>query len=348
MTQRPAAFAIPGDIKTLTGGYIYERRLLEELRAAGRDVAHIPLGGSYPDPTPDHLAEAVAQLCAVGADRALILDGFISGATDTAGFADVRAPMVAIVHHPLALETGLTEARRAHLFRTESDNLALMAHVLVPSPHTASILAAQYDVAPDRITVVRPGTERPAEPQAPTDPPLILSVGIRHPRKGHDVLLQALARLRDLDWQAVIVGGDHDVAHSAVLDAQLVSLGLGDRARFAGRVSPEVLAAQYRAASIFALATRYEGYGLVFDEALSRGLPIVSCRTGAVADTVPPDAGLLVPPDDPDAFADALRRLLTDRGALRQISAASARAGRDLPDWSEMAVVAGAVLDRLP
>lgn len=109
--MRAAAFAIPGDITTLTGGYIYERRLPEGLRDQGRAVRHIQPGASYPDPTPDDMADAMARLGAVAQDRALILDGFISGASDPAGLAQVRAPMVAKVHHPLALADGLPIVR---------------------------------------------------------------------------------------------------------------------------------------------------------------------------------------------------------------------------------------------
>jgi len=346
--MRPAAFAIPGDITTITGGYIYERRLLLGLQAQGRDTQHIQLGGSYPDPTPTDLSHAIAQLCAVDPARALILDGFISGATETAGLAQVRAPMVAMVHHPLALENGLSAERQAQLFRTERDNLALMAHVLVPSPHTAATLSAQYGVAPHRITIARPGTDRPTVRTNRTDPPLILSVGIQHPRKGHDVLLAALAQMQHIDWQAVIVGGVHDAAYGVALREQVMDLGLQDRVRLAGRVSADELAALYASATVFALATRYEGYGIVFDEALANGLPIVSCHTGAVPDTVPPDAGVLVPPDMPDTFAGALGDLLGDAALRGRMTKAAVAAGARLPSWADTATISGAVLDRLP
>jgi glycosyltransferase involved in cell wall biosynthesis len=344
---RPAAFAIPGDIDTLTGGYIYERRLLEGLRAEGRDVRHIPLGASFPDPSPADMADAVARLAALEPDRPLILDGLVFGSLDPAGLAQVRAPVVAMIHHPLALESGLTADRRAHLHRTERANLGLVRHVLVPSPHTADILVADYGVPRDGITIARPGTDRPLGPPAPVDPPLILSVGIRHPRKGHDILLRALARITDLDWQAVIVGSAYDAAHTAELDALHDALGLGARVAFAGRVSPQRLDGYYRAASVFALATRYEGYGIVFDEALVHGLPIVSCATGAVPQTVPGDAGLLVPPEDPEAFAEALAGLLTDRPRREALATAAGRAGAALPGWEETARIASAVLDRV-
>jgi glycosyltransferase involved in cell wall biosynthesis len=339
-----AAFAIPGDITTLTGGYIYERRLLEGLRALGHDVLHLQLAPTFPDPGAAEMADAVEQLVALPPDRPLILDGLVYGSIDTAGLARVQAPIIAMIHHPLALESGLSEDRRAHLFTTERDNLALAAHVLVPSPHTAKILARDYAVPENRITVARPGTDRPTGTTNPVDPPLILSVGIQHPRKGHDVLLRALAQLKNLAWQTVIVGSAYDAQHAEDLGGLRDALGLTDRVRMAGKVSSDELTALYRQASIFALATRYEGYGIVFDEALSYGLPIVTCRTGAVPDTVPADAGLLVPPDDPDQLAGALRTLVVDTERRRDLARASQSAGLALPTWEDTARVASRVL----
>ena len=347
MNRRPAAFAIPGDINTLTGGYIYERRLLEELRALGHDVQHIELGPSFPDPTPRDMDHAIEMLAALDPKRPLILDGLVYGSIDTSGLATVPAPIVAMIHHPLALETGLTAARRAHLSRTERANLALATHVLVNSHHTAQILAADYDVSWDRITIAQPGTERRSRTHAPVNPPIILSVGIQHPRKGHDILLKALANLRDLDWRAVIVGSAYDADHAYKLAAMLDDLKLKNRVTLAGRIPQAELDALYHQASLFVLATRYEGYGIVFDEALAWGLPIVSCETGAVPDTVPVDAGLLVPPENPGALAKAIKRLLTDRPLAQKMQTAAQTAGRALPDWRDTAIIAGKVLDGL-
>jgi glycosyltransferase involved in cell wall biosynthesis len=252
-----------------------------------------------------------------------------------------------MIHHPLAHESGLTPARRAHLFATERDNIGLARHILVPSPHTAAILVSEYGARPGDITIVRPGTDRPRGPQDPASPPLILSVGIQHPRKGHDILLGALAQVTDLPWQAVIVGSAYDAAHAAALTALHRRLALETRATLAGRVSPDRLSDLYRAATLFALATRYEGYGIVFDEALAHGLPIVTCRTGAVPQTVPAEAGLLVPPEDASAFAAALRRLLTDDKTRARLAATSRAAGAGLPPWSSVAGTAAGVLRAL-
>lgn len=341
---RPLAFAIPGDIATLTGGYIYERRLLQGLRQAGHDVRHLELPPGFSDPSGAEMAAAVAALAGVAPDRPLILDGLVFGSIDTRGLAQVRAPVVAMIHHPLALETGLSADRRDHLFRTERDNLRLARHVLVPSPHTRRILIDRYGANPDAITILRPGVDRPVLSPAPATPPLILSVGILHPRKGHDILIAALSRLANLDWQAVIVGNPWDPAHAAALERQRAASPLAHRITLAGRVPADTLESLYSRASVFALATWYEGYGIVFDEALVRGLPIVSCNAGAVPDTVPQGAGLLVPPGDAAALADALRLLIGDRDRRRAMAGVALAAGEGLPGWQAMADQASRVL----
>ena len=346
-----ACFAIPGDIETVTGGYIYERRLLLALRASGRNVAHLRLPAGFPDPSATEMTAAIDALRAVPGHVPLILDGLVAGAIETAGLARVTAPVCAMIHHPLALEAGMPPARTKMLAAREAANLALAAHVVVPSPHTAAILRGQYGVPAEKISVAPPGFFRPvarAAPVLPPDaPPRILSVGILCQRKGHDILLDALARIADLDWTACIVGAPHDPATAAALLAQHAALGFGARVEFVGLISAAMLDARYRQASVFALATRYEGYGMVLAEALTYGLAVVSTRTGAVPDTVPGDAGILVPPDDPAAFADALRRMLTDRDLRAATGRAAARAGRALPGWQDTAAVMNRALDAI-
>lgn len=343
----PLTFAIPGDIETVTGGYIYERRLLGALHARGHDARHLALPAGFPDPSPREMGEAVDALAALPPDAPLLLDGLVFGAIDPEGLARVRAPICAMIHHPLAHESGLSPARRAHLLATEAANLRLAAHVAVPSPHTAAVLRSEYGVPAERVSVAPPGFDPATGERRESRPPLILSVGILHPRKGHDVLLDALARLADLDWQAVIVGAPYDPAHAEALHRRRRALGLDARVRFAGLVSDGALHDLYRSAALLALATRYEGYGMVFGEALRHGLPIVSCRTGAVPDTVPESAGLLVPPGEPDAFAGALRRALSDDALREGLARGSAKAGARLPGWPDTAEIVGAALDRL-
>ena len=331
-----AVFAIPGDMHRRTGGFIYESRILAELRDLGHDIAHLQLPASFPCPSPADIEETVSLLRSVPPDRAILLDGFIPGTIGASNLAGLAAPVIPIIHHPLGLETGLPEARAAFLLKNERAALRHATRIVVPSRHTARILTGRFGLDEARIDVAPPGFDPVDGLQTPLDPPLILSVGILAARKGHDVLLDALARLVDLDWQAQIVGGTHDEAVAAALHNQARTLGLSPRVTFRGVLPGSEVRETYGQATIFALATRYEGYGMVFGEAMQRGLPIVTSRAGAVPDTVG-TAARLVPVDDPAALASALRELLTDPQSYAALAAESLRAGRALPTWRDTA-----------
>ncbi|MGR3513033.1 MAG: glycosyltransferase family 4 protein [Paracoccaceae bacterium] len=337
MSVRSVAFAVPGKITNLTGGTIYDRRVIDGLRTSGTRVTHIELPGSFPNPTPEDMRRSFDLLAEVTADVPLVVDGLAFGALSTDGVAKIRAPLFPLVHHPLAEESGLSDEAQGHFLQTERDNLRLARHVFVPSPHTAAILSETYSVPEASITIARPGTDRPKLKATPSTPPLILAVGNLAPRKGHDVLLQALAEIKDLDWTAMIVGGPLDPDYTQELRRLHRAFGFDTRVSLAGQVSADALAGLYATATLFALATRYEGYGIVFDEALSHGLPIVSCDAGAVRDTVPPEAGILTLPDAPQAFAQALRRMLSEPVQRQAFAEAALQAGQRLPSWTDTA-----------
>ena len=347
---KECVFVVPGDLSADTGGYRYDSALLAALNATGRPARHLRLPDSFPFPPEGDMAEAIDALAEVPADGVLIVDGLAFGALDTAALDRIRAPVVALVHHPLGHESGLPAATARRLAAQERANLERAAHVLVPSPHIRDVLLADFGVAAHRVTVLRPGKPavRPLpRPGTPPTEPLILSVGLLHPRKGHDVLIAALAACADLDWRAVIVGTPWAAGHDADLQRRIDAAGLTSRVELAGRVAPDRLARLYADASIFALATRYEGHGIVFDEALVHGLPIVATTAGAVPGTVPPEAGLLVPPEDGAAFADALRALLQDPDRHARMAGAARGAGQALPSWADAARRVGAILDRV-
>ncbi|WP_422072432.1 glycosyltransferase family 4 protein [Tranquillimonas rosea] len=341
-----AVFAIPGDMHRRTGGFIYEARLLRTLNQIGVPTAHLELPAGFPDPTDAEMEATFAALAAVPADTPVILDGFVSGTIDPRGLARISAPLIAMVHHPLGLEAGLPPERAAFLKRNEAAALRHFAHILVPSAETARLLADEFGADPARITVAPPGFDRPVLDPRPAEPPLILSVGLLAPRKGHDVLIEALSRLTDIPWQAEIVGKAHERSTAEDLRHQVAARDLVGRVRFSGELDDNALAARFNAATIFALATRYEGYGMVLSEAMLYGLPIVSCDTGAVPGTVG-DAAHLVPRDDPDAFADALRMLLEVPSEAERLAARARCRAAMLPSWTDTARIAARAISSL-
>jgi glycosyltransferase involved in cell wall biosynthesis len=176
----------------------------------------------------------------------------------------------------------------------------------------------------------------------------LLSVGAIVPRKGFDVLIAALATLTDLSWRLTIAGDrTRDRNAAARLDADIARHALGDRIAVLGAVSPQRLAALYAEADVFVLASHFEGYGMAYAEAVAHGLPVIGTRAGAIPDTVPPDAGLLVDPGDSFALAQALRRVIGDAALRRRLARAACAAAPQLPTWRHSAEIFARALETL-
>ncbi|WP_181708428.1 glycosyltransferase family 4 protein [Chthonobacter rhizosphaerae] len=347
MTSDGIVFAIPGDLHQRTGGYGYDRRLMAALAAGGLPVRHLRLAVGFPAPTRVDLQHADAALADLPDGATVLIDGLAYAAMPDAMTRHAgRLRLVGLCHHPLALETGLDAATAAAYRASEAAALKACRAVVVTSPATAAILADLFAYPADRIAVAVPGTD--PRPPAPCrgDPPVLLTVATLTRRKAHDVLVRALAAIADLPWRARFVGGDgFDPAWAASLRALVAEHGLGDRVAFVGSVDDAT--DELMAADVFVLPSRFEGYGMAFAEAMAHGLPVVAARAGAVPDVVPEAAGALVPPDDVDALADALRRLLSDRDLYERARAGSRRAGEALPTWTDTAAIVRRLLERV-
>jgi glycosyltransferase involved in cell wall biosynthesis len=319
------------------------------LAGLGWRVEHRALDASFPVPTQVALRQTESVLASIPDAALTVVDGLAFGALPELAQAQAeRLRLVALVHHPLAEETGLAPDRAAALRQSETRALAQARLVLVTSGFTARLLA-DYRVPPGHIRVVEPGTDRaPTALGSPDGRLRLLSVGALVPRKGHDVLLRALADVSDLAWGLDCVGPtDRDPEWSGTLLRLRDMLRLRERARFSGVLSRRELDRRYAQADLFVLASRFEGYGMVFAEALARGLPILAARSGAVPETVPPGAGVLVQPDDPEALAAALRGLLTDADLRRRLAAGSRAEGLRLPTWPQAAAAFAAACEEV-
>jgi glycosyltransferase involved in cell wall biosynthesis len=339
---RPFAFVIPGDLDLPTGGYAYDRAVLAGFAARGLPLAHLALPGSWPAPDAAGIEAARTALLATPPDAGLLIDGLAFGAMPADLIAALAPrPIVALVHHPLGLETGLDAQTSRRLIATERAALAFARHVIVTSPLTARLLAADFGVPESRITVAEPGTEpvppsRGTKAREPAAPLALLAVGSLVPRKGYGDLLEALVGLTDLDWRLDIVGSDdRDAATTAALRARVAQPDIAGRVTLTGALSGTDLAARFDAADLFVMSSHFEGYGMVLAEALAHGLPIVTTTGGAAAETAPDAAALKVPPADVPALRVALRDAIADEALRARLRAGAREAAAALPRWDD-------------
>ena len=343
-------FAFPGELETPTGGYIYDRHIISGLQRLGWQVDLLSLGQGFPFPSQATAAQAAALVQALPSCTPVVIDGLASGVLPEA-VADVSRhhPVVALVHHPLAFETGLSPDQ-AELFRqNETRALSHVQHVIVTGPSTARDLVQFFAVAAASIDVVCPGTARAVLAQGSGSETLhLVSVGSVTPRKGFDVLLAALQPLSSLPWTLTIAG---DMTRDDKAPLQLASdierFGFQQRVRTLGAVNEIELEALYQSADVFVLASFFEGYGMAYAEALARGLPVIGTTGGAIPDTVPQEAGLLVPPGNVQSLTQALRSVLQDKNLRKRLSQGAKRAALQQPTWEQTVQRFAEVLERI-
>jgi glycosyltransferase involved in cell wall biosynthesis len=344
-------FAVPGPIEQRTGGTIYDRKLIDALREDGWWVETLAWPGSFPFPNEDERLEVAASLASVPDNGLVLIDGLALGTLPGLARREAgRLRLAALVHHPLALETGLSPMMAATFAAEEKDALATVRKVIVTSQTTAAILEAAFEVPGDLITVAPPGVDRPRfeRGERRPGPVRIFAMGSISPRKAHHVLVEALSHIADLDWTCVIAGAlERDPETAEALQDQIAELGLGDRIDLVGEIDEARAERLYAEADIFALASVYEGYGMVFAEAQAHGLPIVATTGGAIPEAVPEGAGILVQPNDAEGFAEALAALISDPALRAELAEGSRMAGADLTGWEETAAKVATALETL-
>jgi glycosyltransferase involved in cell wall biosynthesis len=336
------AFAVPGDLATPTGGYAYDRRIIAELKTLGWTIDLIDLGDGYPRPDAANRAAALELLARMPQGQPIAIDGLAFGVLpEAAASLHERNPLIALVHHPLALESGLSLADAKNFRASERAALEFARRVITTSASTANLMTMDYSVPAEHITVARPGSD-PVAPAVGSGDGVVrlLAVGSVVPRKGYDVLIAALATLADLPWQLIIAGDTgRDRATAAKIEGDIARFKLTDRIALLGAVASARLAELYRAADLFVLASRFEGYGMAYAEAVAYGLPTIGTTAGAIPDTLSGESAILVKPDDVAALARALRRLIADSNERQKISSAARAAAAHLPTWRDSAAL---------
>ncbi len=301
------SFVIYGALGQATGGYIYDRLIVEGLRAAGDDVEVVSIEPGEP---PRWVASDVVvgdALCARELGPA---------------FAEITALRVLLIHHLRSWEVEITDRDRCRDF--EAAAIRASDEIIVTSEATAQRLAREFPGS--RPHVIVPGADRlvskPRSPRA-AGPVRLLAIGSLIPRKRLLLVLDALDRLA-ID-SALRVAGDpeRDPDHARAIGERIArSPRLRRSVTLLGVVDDDRLAIELSQADALILASSLEGYGMVLAEAMHAGLPVIVSRQAALPELIRDSQDALI-------FDD----LVGLEQAICQLPRAAPEASRSLPTW---------------
>jgi glycosyltransferase involved in cell wall biosynthesis len=328
------ALVTSGDPGRLTGGYLYNRRVLDALGADGLPVRHVVLGGQ-------HLPGKILALrAALARERPalMIVDSIaVEAAAPLVSWAreDLGTSVLALMHmRPSDLASPW---RRPLLRHAERRLLRAADRVVAVSPSLGERLV-EAGAAPERVVVIPPGrdgTPWPDAPPAERSGVRFLCVANWSPGKGIHTLVEALA-LVEPSVGLDLVGEEADRRYARRVHDLLRRHGLAERIRLFGALPAPALGERYAAADVFVLPSTSEGFGTVYAEAMTFGLPTIACRVGPLPWLVEEGrCGILVPPDDRAALAAAMNLLAADEPLRRRMGEAASHRARSLPTWRE-------------
>jgi len=337
-----------GDLDFISGGFLYDRMLVDYLRRQGEEVEIISLPWrSYPRGLLDNLSPAVKRrLENIQAD--IILQDELAHPSlfrlNLSLRGPGRPPLVAIVHHLRCSEARpawqnflyrLVERRylgsvMGFIFNSRTTQESVQDLIGRGKPSVLALPAA------DRFAVSLTQEDLAARARKP-GPLRLVFLGNVIPRKGLHTLLEALARLPREAWRLAIVGSlEVDRVYVRQIQRQIEAAGLGSQVEFVGVLDNEKLAAILAQSQVLAVPSSYEGYGIVYLEGMAFGLPAVATTAGGAREIITPGwDGFLIAPGDAETLADHLKTLIDDREMLLNMSLAAQARFAAHPIWED-------------
>lgn len=337
-----------GSLDERSGGFRYDRKLVDELRAAGNtvDVIELPWR-NYARGLLDNASPELGERLDTDVD--IMLQDELAHPSLVYHNRSLPYPIVSIVHHLRA-----SESRRLSRFyrAVERSYLQTVDAVVCNSTVTRDVVTglgvdrSATVVAPPAGDRFDPAIDADAIDDRAHDGSLrVVYVGNLAPRKGVDTLVDAVS-MAACDAELTVVGRAVDTGYVASVRKRIAESSLGARVELVGELPDADLAATLRSAHVIAVPSRYEGFGIVYLEGMSFGLPAIATRAGGATDVVTDgETGVLVDPDTPSAVARALAALDADRDRLAEMGTAARQRYENHPDWSTTAARVRDLLD---
>lgn len=352
---------IYGSLDIISGGYLYDRVLVEYLRAQGDTVEIISLPWrSYPVHLAHNLSASLYRRLRNSHFDVLLQDELNHPSLwhmNERLRGPINYPILSIVHHlrsserehPPILRPLYRAVERRYLRSVDSfifNSYATRSAVESLSGESKPNVVAHP--AGDRLGVALPADQiaRRVETAARLE---IVFLGNLIPRKGLHTLLDALAHLPSQSWYLTIIGSaDVDRAYTRLVRRQIAALDLSTRVTFLHAASDEMLVTALSTSHVMAVPSSYEGFGIAYLEGMAFGLPAIATTGGAAGEIIAHgETGFLISPGDVASLAGCLRLLLEDRPRLLAMSLAARQRFDHHPTWAQTAARIRAFIQRM-
>jgi glycosyltransferase involved in cell wall biosynthesis len=331
---------IYGSLETLSGGYLYDRKLVEYLRLQGDTVEIISIPWrNYAA----HLGDNFSFRLPPGLDI-LIQDELNHPSLIGANVGKHHYPIVSLVHHLRCSE--LRPGWQNIFYRmVEKCYLRSVDGFIFNSQTTRGVVNGLIGQGKPSIVAFPPTdrfglgiTEQAVAERAKNDPLRILFLGNVIERKGLHTLLNAVSRLRSAVCLDVIGSLASDPAYATEMQQKASVLGLSSSVIFHGPLDNDELAEKLKQAHVLAVPSSYEGFGIVYLEGMAFGLPAIGTTAGAASEIISDgQTGYLIPPDNAETLAARLLCLASDRALLARLSLNALKRYRQQPTWEHTA-----------
>ena len=334
-------FLIYGSLDTLSGGYLYDRKLVEYLRTQGETVDIISLPWrNYAA----HLTDNFRFRLPPDLDL-LIQDELNHPSLLSANRRPHPYPVISLVHHLRCSEQ--RPAWQNWFYRiVEKRYLSSVGGFIFNSQTTKRVVNRLVENSKPNI-VAYPPTDRFEHPvtvdeaiaHAQEPGPLrILFLGNVIQRKGLHTLLEAISDQRSAFSVDVVGGLTAEPKYTLVMQEKVIVHGLQSTVHFHGPLDHEELNAKLKSAHVLVVPSSYEGFGIAYLEGMAFGLPAIGTTAGAASEIISEgETGFLIPPDDVETLAERLSMLANDRDLLARMSVNALERYRQQPGWEETA-----------
>jgi glycosyltransferase involved in cell wall biosynthesis len=329
---------IYGSLDTMSGGYLYDRTLVEYLRDCGDEVrvVSIPPGAYWP--------RVLQNLWfRLHGDFDVVLEDELCHPSLLAANAGRRSfPVVGIVHNIGAVGTALHPRPAALAQILETEYLRRVDGFIFNSSTTCKS-ASDLDIVPKPYVIAPPGGDQLGESDltmigaraAQTGPLRLVFLANVIAGKGLDVVLAALKGLSAADYELDVIGScDVEPGYARRMQTEAASAGLA--VRFRGPLDGQALTDALEHSQVLVLPSYYEGFGIALLEGMAHGLPALSTTAGAIPEIVSDgEDGFLISPGDSANLASYINKLVVDRRLLARMGIAAFHNYRSRPTWRQ-------------